>query len=216
MNDIWRHLEVRALSKGKNLTNTEKRLLEYLDSSENCIGLFIPQVVIPPFIVDFYCDQLSLVIEIDGESHKDILDSDSTRDEELNQKGIKVLRFSNNQIFHEFEYVKQQIEFEIKFRKKNKTNIHQVDLKSTTKKSSNSRKMVIPLPWVVNEGNPNISSHKTRASKVKVIRTRSKSGSASKHSCEVCKHPILDSDLRTRYRLDDGTPIGWAHKVCRR
>jgi len=134
MNDIWRHLEVRALSLRKNLTNTEKRLLEYLDSSENCMGLFIPQVVIPPFIVDFYCDQLSLVIEIDGESHKDILDSDSTRDEELNQKGIKVLRFSNNQIFHEFEYVKQQIEFEIKFRKKNKTNIHQVDLKSTTKK----------------------------------------------------------------------------------
>ena len=216
MNDIWRHLEVRALSLRKNLTNAEKRLLEYLDSSENCIGLFIPQFVIPPFIVDFYCDQLSLVIEIDGESHKDILDSDSTRDEELNQKGIKVLRFSNNQIFHEFEYVKQQIEFEIKFRKKNKTNIHQVDLKSKTKKSSNSRKMIIPLPWVVNESNPNISSHKTRASKVKVIRTRSKSRSASKHSCEVCKHPILDSDLRTRYRLDDGTPIGWAHKVCRR
>lgn len=216
MNKMKRNLEIRAQSMRQHPTNAEKRMLEYLESSEKCKGLFTPQFVIPPFIVDFYSERLSLVIEIDGESHKNILDSDSTREGKLNQKGLKVLRFSNKQNFYEFEHVKQQIEFEIKFRGRTKSKMQKENLMSKPKKGKKSREMFIPLPWVVYENNPNIRTGRARASKVKVIRTTIDSDSVYRHSCEVCKHPILDSDLRTRYRLDDGTPIGWAHKVCRR
>ncbi|MDH4329937.1 MAG: endonuclease domain-containing protein [Candidatus Moranbacteria bacterium] len=52
------------------------------------------------YIVDFYCKEKGLVIEIDGCQHKKDLHQnyDTERTEYLQRKGLKVLRFWNNEI----------------------------------------------------------------------------------------------------------------------
>jgi len=53
---------------------------------------FDRQKVIGNYIVDFYCPQLKLVIEIDGSSHANKQDYDSARDWYLGSLGLHVLR----------------------------------------------------------------------------------------------------------------------------
>ncbi len=51
------------------------------------------------FIADFYCKELSLVIEIDGGIHEKQKDYDRIREEILrNLKGLKILRFTNKDV----------------------------------------------------------------------------------------------------------------------
>ena len=59
---------------------------------------FRRQQVIRGFIVDFYCSEASLVVEIDGPGHQDDRDYDRDRDEVLQELGLKVLRFENRLI----------------------------------------------------------------------------------------------------------------------
>ncbi len=68
------------------------------------------------YIVDFYCKELSLVIEIDGDSHfndQSIID-DTKRDQYLSSLGLSVLRFTNKQVNENvsgvFEYILRWIE----------------------------------------------------------------------------------------------------------
>jgi very-short-patch-repair endonuclease len=48
------------------------------------------------FIVDFYCHEAKLAIEIDGDHHREF--DDDARDAQLNAVGVKVLRFTNAQV----------------------------------------------------------------------------------------------------------------------
>ncbi len=54
------------------------------------------------YIVDFYCKDLQLVIEVDGITHMDInaVTKDEVRDEDLNNYGITVLRFNALDVLH--------------------------------------------------------------------------------------------------------------------
>ena len=68
---------------------------------------FLRQKVIKNYIVDFYCSNSALIIEIDGGQHyepeaeiKDLL-----RDQDLAALGYKVLRFTNDDIKNNFESV---------------------------------------------------------------------------------------------------------------
>ena len=56
---------------------------------------FLRQKPIGPYIVDFYCAELKLVIEIDGDSHAAQKAYDAQRTDFLNQRGIRVLRYTN-------------------------------------------------------------------------------------------------------------------------
>ncbi len=72
---------------------------------------FRRQYSIGPFIVDFYCSQLKLAIEIDGESH--FVEGADSRDRErqafIEAKGIHVLRFTNRDVYERLEGVVAQI-----------------------------------------------------------------------------------------------------------
>jgi len=59
------------------------------------------------YIVDFYCAEYSLVIELDGDSHftSDAQEYDRIRDQFLCSRGLKVLRFTNRQIMEELDSV---------------------------------------------------------------------------------------------------------------
>ena len=59
---------------------------------------FDRQKVIGNYIVDFYCPQLKLVIEIDGGSHDNKLSYDLERDEYFKTLGLQVVHFTDNDV----------------------------------------------------------------------------------------------------------------------
>jgi very-short-patch-repair endonuclease len=59
---------------------------------------FHRQVPIDEFIVDFYCHELKLVIEIDGNTHDYRFEYDSRRQEQLESFGLKIIRFDDIEI----------------------------------------------------------------------------------------------------------------------
>jgi very-short-patch-repair endonuclease len=59
---------------------------------------FHRQVPIDEFIVDFYCHELNLAIEVDGSSHERKHDYDFHRQRTLEGLGIRVIRFDNEDI----------------------------------------------------------------------------------------------------------------------
>ena len=70
------------------------------------------QKPIGDYIVDFYCHQFQLVIEIDGDSHGQplIQEKDIERTEFLEAQGLTVLRFTNREVEERVEAVMIQLE----------------------------------------------------------------------------------------------------------
>lgn len=58
---------------------------------------FHRQVPLNKFIVDFYCHELMLAIEIDGGSHDDI-EKDNERQEKLESLGVRFIRFADRTV----------------------------------------------------------------------------------------------------------------------
>jgi very-short-patch-repair endonuclease len=61
------------------------------------------------FIIDFYCAEAKLCIEIDGDSHAEQIEYDQARTAYLNERGYVVIRFANREVFDQFEAVLQKI-----------------------------------------------------------------------------------------------------------
>lgn len=67
------------------------------------------------YILDFYCHEKLLCVELDGSIHDDVAQSeyDSARTDLLNRFGITVMRFKNDDVLHQLKSVlkilKQQI-----------------------------------------------------------------------------------------------------------
>ena len=61
------------------------------------------------FIADFFCFGKKLVIEIDGGIHESQKDYDELRTLIINELGIKVVRFSNNEVLNDIEKVKENL-----------------------------------------------------------------------------------------------------------
>ena len=55
---------------------------------------------IGPYIVDYYCRELGLVLEIDGDVHavEKQLEKDRIRTQFLRERGLTVVRYSNNDV----------------------------------------------------------------------------------------------------------------------
>ena len=97
-------------------TDAEKRLWAKLCRNQ-LLGLqFRRQHPINRFIVDFYCVKIKLVIEVDGNIHEIPENKvyDIGRSQILNDFGITVIRFSNNQIIDDIENVLKLIEENVK------------------------------------------------------------------------------------------------------
>ena len=58
----------------------------------------VRQKSIASYIADFYCDELGLVIEIDGGIHEIRKEYDDARTQDLKSMGLTVIRYSNDQI----------------------------------------------------------------------------------------------------------------------
>lgn len=62
------------------------------------------------FVADFYCSEEKLIIELDGHYHKYRLKEDEERTEILNMLGLRVIRFSNEDVFNNIDNVLKLIE----------------------------------------------------------------------------------------------------------
>lgn len=107
-------LKLLARKMRNEMTSAEKKLWHsYLKQDKN---RWLRQRPISNFIVDFYCSNLKLVIEVDGTTHledKDIA-GDEDRTKELEKLGLKVLRFWNDDILNGLNEVVKIIKMEIK------------------------------------------------------------------------------------------------------
>ena len=76
---------------------------------------FHRQKPIDYYILDFYCHELQLGIEVDGYSHQllKVQKKDERKEKRMNNFGITVLRFSDNEVLKDMENVLRAIEFYI-------------------------------------------------------------------------------------------------------
>jgi len=85
----------RARQLRKNMTASEWRVWSYLKGRQLDGWKFRKQAPIGPYVVDFVCFAARLVVELDGNSHDDVVfDHDKRRQAWLESQGFKVLRLS--------------------------------------------------------------------------------------------------------------------------
>ena len=93
----------------KNLTISEIILWQKLKGKQLLGCKFIRQKPILKYIVDFYCKELKLVIEIDGISHGYKINYDLIRQKDIETAGLHVLRFNDEEVKQDSENVIQQV-----------------------------------------------------------------------------------------------------------
>lgn len=67
------------------------------------------QHVIGPYVVDFFCPQRKLVIELDGHSHDTTAPADLEREKYLQQQGLRVIRFGNDEVIRDVDRVAEAV-----------------------------------------------------------------------------------------------------------
>ncbi len=110
-------LKARARVNRKNMNRPEAKLWYEVLSNRKFQGYrFLRQKPIENYIIDFFCSKLNLGIEIDGESHDEQKEYDKLRTLNLNNIGIKIIRYSNADIMCNLEGVYLDLEQKIKER----------------------------------------------------------------------------------------------------
>lgn len=107
----------RAKSLRLCMTPSELKLWE--EVRNNKLGVrFKAQHPIKNFIADFYCHKAKLVVELDGGIHsiESVKEHDGGRTYELEQLGIKVIRFTNYEVENNLVGVLYKIGLELKQR----------------------------------------------------------------------------------------------------
>jgi len=74
---------------------------------------FHRQVPISSFIVDFYCHELMLAIEIDGDSHINKVEYDLERQNKLSKQGVRFIRFTDLDVKRDMDKVISILMFKI-------------------------------------------------------------------------------------------------------
>jgi very-short-patch-repair endonuclease len=88
----------RARRLRRDGTAVERRLWHKLRNAQIGEASFRRQHPAGPYILDFYCAALQLVIELDGGQHAQAESRDRQRDEWLKQRGVTMLRFWNSDV----------------------------------------------------------------------------------------------------------------------
>jgi len=102
-------LSYMAKINRKKPTKAERKIWEEVLRKNQTGFRFLRQKPINRFILDFYCSELDLAIEIDGSSHRLKISTDKLRDKFLSQIGIKTIRFTNDEIENNIDDVKRKI-----------------------------------------------------------------------------------------------------------
>ncbi len=109
---FWRGdpaLRLRARQLRHDTTPAEQILWERLRHRQLHGLKFRRQHPIGEFIVDFYCAECRLIIELDGAAHAQQRERDQERTDILERQGYHVLRIKNAEVEQDIEYVLQRI-----------------------------------------------------------------------------------------------------------
>ena len=113
-----------GVSTGRRIKNEKlglaKKMRREMTYAERCFwngvrnrkvnGLkFRRQHVIDGFIADFYCNELRLIVEVDGGVHETQKDYDRLRDYIISRNNITIIRFSNEVVVNNFTMVVKRI-----------------------------------------------------------------------------------------------------------
>ena len=94
----------------RNYSTSAEGLMWRVLKGRQCGGYkFRRQQGIGPYILDFYCPELHLCVELDGSSHDYKFDYDEERSAYLASQGIRVLRYQNEQVFCNPQWISDDI-----------------------------------------------------------------------------------------------------------
>jgi very-short-patch-repair endonuclease len=98
-----------------NATEAERLLWRHLKGRQLSGTKFRRQQGIGTFIADFYCPEYRLVIEVDGPTHwtKEEKEYDVMRESFIKQFGIRVIRFTNEEVYRNLDAVLARIAEEL-------------------------------------------------------------------------------------------------------
>ena len=106
--------KLKSLAKAlrKNMTFSEVLLWNELKQKKMLGYDFDRQRPIDNYIVDFYCKDLMLALEIDGNSHdyEEVYKNDTIRQRRLESMGVKFLRFDDREVKNDMDNVLRTIE----------------------------------------------------------------------------------------------------------
>lgn len=96
-----------------NSTQSEIKLWLQLKGKQMLGFDFHRQKPIDNFILDFFCHELMLGIELDGLSHtwEEVEEKDKLKEQRMKQLGITILNFNDEQVLNDMENVLREIEF---------------------------------------------------------------------------------------------------------
>jgi very-short-patch-repair endonuclease len=106
-------LQPLARQLRKSLTKAEACLWKYALKAKQLKGhQFRRQRPILSYIVDFFCKELMLVVEVDGITHdnKTAFNKDKQREKELIEAGFNVIRFTDEEVLKNISGVKAELE----------------------------------------------------------------------------------------------------------
>jgi len=95
--------------RSETVSRAEKRIWKALLSRKQTGERFLRQRPIKNFIVDFFCPELKLINEIDGNSHYHKPDYDAFRQRQLEELGFLIVRFSEGDVLNNLDKVSNQI-----------------------------------------------------------------------------------------------------------
>jgi len=95
-----------------NMTSAEGRLWLFLQKKQLNGCRFRRQYGVDSYILDFYCPDLKIAIEVDGDSHfeESAREKDFEREQFLQSLGILTLRFTNQEVFDDLEGILEKIQ----------------------------------------------------------------------------------------------------------
>ena len=98
----------------KNMAKEERHL--WYDFLRSHPVKFLRQKILGQYIVDFYCAEAKLIVELDGSQHYEDkgMAYDAERTAYLEQYGIRVLRIPNNEVSRNFSGVCEYIDIAMK------------------------------------------------------------------------------------------------------
>ena len=114
-------LKAYARQLRRNMTLAEVLLWKDLKGKKMLGYDFDRQRSLDEYVVDFYCKDLHLAIEIDGQSHDFKPDQDAQRQKRLERYGVHFLRFWDYQVKHDKGAVLKTIEQWIRQHEKSST-----------------------------------------------------------------------------------------------
>jgi len=106
--------QVREFARSLRLHQTDAEILLWLLLKNRSLGFkFRRQHPVGRYVLDLYCHEAHLCVEVDGGQHNSEVSRDEQRTAELNKAGIRVIRFWDNEVLNSTEAVLERIYLEL-------------------------------------------------------------------------------------------------------